>query len=75
MTQNRLSVEHFITVEQTYGSSEYINEYILLSTILCNESAFHKDGDEFTFIGDQVDVALADMHSIWINPFYTSIKN
>ena len=59
MTQNRLSVEHFITVEQTYGSSEYINEYILLSTILCNESAFHKDGDEFTFIGDQVDVALA----------------
>ena len=59
MTQNRLSVEHFITVEKTYAPDEYINEHVALSAILCNESAFHKDGDEFTFIGDQVDVALA----------------
>ncbi len=59
LTQNRLSVEHFVTYEQTYGSNEYISEYVLLSAILCNESAFHKDGNEFTFIGDQVDVALA----------------
>ena len=33
MTQNRLSVEHFVTQEQTYGSDEYINEYVLLSFI------------------------------------------
>ena len=59
MTQNRLSVEHFITQARTYNSDEYIDEHIPLSAILCNESTFHKDGDEFTFIGDQVDVALA----------------
>ena len=59
MTQNRLSVEYFVTPEQTYSSDQYINEEILLSAILCNESAFYKDADAFTFLGDQVDVALA----------------
>ena len=59
MTQNRLSVEHFVTQEQTYFSNEYINKSVFLSAILCNEAAFHKDGDEFIFLGDQVDVALA----------------
>ncbi|MDD5400611.1 MAG: HAD-IC family P-type ATPase [Sulfurimonas sp.] len=59
MTQNRLSVEHFVTPEQTYNPSEHINEYLLLGAILCNESTFHKESDEFVFIGDQVDVALA----------------
>jgi calcium-translocating P-type ATPase len=59
MTQNRLSVEYIVTAKQTYSSDEYINEHVLLGAILCNESAFHKDGDEFVFIGDQVDVAFA----------------
>lgn len=59
MTQNRLSVEYFVTANQTYSSDEYINEHVLLGAILCNESAFHKEGDEFAFIGDQVDVAFA----------------
>jgi calcium-translocating P-type ATPase len=59
MTQNRLSVEHFITPGQTYSSKKYISEHVLLSAILCNESTFHKEGGEFSFLGDQVDVALA----------------
>ena len=59
MTQNRLSVEYFVTQEQIYSSEQYINEPILLNAILCNESAFYKDADTFTFLGDQVDVALA----------------
>lgn len=59
MTQNRLSVEHFITPLQTYNPNEYINEYIVLGAILCNESTFHKEGDELVFLGDQVDIALA----------------
>jgi len=58
MTQNSLSVEHFITAKQTYNPDEYINEDIVLGAILCNEATFHKEGDELVFIGDQVDVAL-----------------
>lgn len=59
MTQNRLSVEYFVTREKTYSSKEDINEHVLLGAILCNESTFYKDADMFTFLGDQVDVALA----------------
>lgn len=59
MTQNRLSVEHFITPEKTYNPDEYIDKYLLLGAILCNESTFHKENEGFVFIGDQVDVALA----------------
>ena len=59
MTQNRLSVEHFITPSQTYTSHEHINEEILLCSILCNEASSHMENNELKFIGDQVDVALA----------------
>jgi calcium-translocating P-type ATPase len=59
MTQNRLSVEHFVTQEKTYDPNEYINEHLLLGAILCNEATYHKEDGEFVFIGDQVDVALA----------------
>ncbi|MDT8339367.1 MAG: cation-transporting P-type ATPase, partial [Sulfurimonas sp.] len=59
MTQNRLSVEHFISPDKTYSSSEAVDEYIVLSALLCNESTYHKEGDEFVFLGDQVDIALA----------------
>jgi Ca2+-transporting ATPase len=59
MTQNRLSVEHVVTPSQTFSSHEYINEEILLCSILCNESSSHIENSELKFIGDQVDVALA----------------
>lgn len=59
MTQNRLSVEYFITAEKTYTSNEYTNKYIPLCSILCNEVAIHKKGEDFTFLCDQVDIALA----------------
>jgi len=59
MTQNRLSVEHFVTPEQTYSSNESVDKYVLLGAILCNESTFLKEDDEITFLGDQVDVALS----------------
>jgi len=50
MTQNNLSVRHFI------GD---VNEHVLQAAILCNEANFYRDGEEFHFLGDQVDVALA----------------
>lgn len=59
MTQNRLSVEHFISPDKIYSSSEAVDEYIVLSALLCNESTYRKEGDEFVFLGDQVDIALA----------------
>ncbi len=58
MTQNRLSVEYFVTKERTYNSDEHIDEHVVLAAILCNESTFHKKEGESVFIGDQVDVAL-----------------
>jgi len=59
MTQNRLSVEHFITPAQTYDTNMYISQEILLCSILCNEVTFYKEDNEYIFVGDQVDVALA----------------
>lgn len=58
MTQNRLSVEHFVTKEEIYPYDKYINKEILLAAVLCNESTFSKDENGYVFIGDQVDVAL-----------------
>ncbi|MDY0132969.1 MAG: HAD-IC family P-type ATPase [Desulforegulaceae bacterium] len=59
LTQNLLSVEHFVTPKKTYTSKENIDKNVLLCSILCNESAYHKEDGEFKFLGDQVDVALA----------------
>jgi len=50
MTQNRLSVDSFV------GD---VNENVLRAAILCNEANFDLKDGEISFIGDQVDVALA----------------
>lgn len=50
MTQNRLSVDSFV------GD---VNESVLRAAILCNEASFDLKEGEISFIGDQVDVALA----------------
>ncbi|MCW9025675.1 MAG: cation-transporting P-type ATPase, partial [Thiovulaceae bacterium] len=59
MTENKLSVEHFITPDKVYDTKENIDKNILLASVLCNEAVFNKDENDFYFIGDQVDVALA----------------
>lgn len=59
MTQNSLSVECFITQSKTYSQHEYIDKYVVLGAILCNEATYTKENGEFTFLGDQVDIALA----------------
>ena len=59
MTQNSLSVEHFITPDKVFGSSEAVDEPIILSALLCNESTHRKEDGEYLFIGDQVDIALS----------------
>ncbi|MEA3330447.1 MAG: HAD-IC family P-type ATPase, partial [Campylobacterota bacterium] len=59
MTQNRLSVEYFVTQKSVYKSIEHVDRRVLQAAILCNEATFYIEGSEFSFIGDQVDVALA----------------
>ncbi|MEA2090909.1 MAG: HAD-IC family P-type ATPase [Campylobacterota bacterium] len=59
MTQNRLSVEHFVAPTRTYNADEHSSEDIFRSAVLCNEASFYIEGEKFSFIGDQVDVALA----------------
>jgi len=58
MTQNRLSVEYFITPSKICNAKEYIQREVLLCSILCNEATFYKEKNEYVFVGDQVDVAL-----------------
>ena len=59
MTQNTLSVEYFITKDDVYKSMEDVDKNILCTAILCNEATIYREGNEFSFMGDQVDVALA----------------
>ena len=59
MTQNRLSVENFITPSKIYEAKEGVDENILLCSVLCNEAVFSADENDFIFSGDQVDIALA----------------
>ncbi|NEW60003.1 HAD-IC family P-type ATPase [Sulfurovum sp. bin170] len=59
MTQNRLSVEQFITPTKIYKATEATDEYILKCAILCNESTCTVEESKYHFLGDQVDVALA----------------
>ncbi len=62
LTQNRLSVEYFISQNQIYDTNT-INEAhdeVYLASILCNEIHYEesKEGGR-DFFGDQVDIALA----------------
>lgn len=62
LTQNRLSVEYFISPTQVYDTNT-INEAhdkVYLASILCNEMHY-KESEEggVDFFGDQVDIALA----------------
>ncbi len=60
MTQNSLSVEYFITSSKTYEAKENIDKNILMASILCNEASFTIEENKYQFLGDQVDVALAN---------------
>jgi calcium-translocating P-type ATPase len=59
MTQNKLSVENFVTPQHTYGAKDEVDKNILLASVLCNEASFNKDENDFEIFGDQVDIALA----------------
>ena len=62
LTQNKLSVEYFISPTQVYDTNTMhkAHDKVYLASILCNEMHFEeaKDGG-VDFFGDQVDIALA----------------
>lgn len=62
LTQNKLSVEYFISQTQVYDTNTLneAHDKVYLASILCNEMHYEtsKDGD-VNFFGDQVDIALA----------------
>jgi magnesium-transporting ATPase (P-type) len=62
LTQNRLSVEYFISQNQVYDTNTMneAHDKVYLTSILCNEIHYEesKDGG-MDFFGDQVDIALA----------------
>jgi len=63
LTQNRLSVEYFISPSQVYDTNTMneASDRVYLASILCNEIHYEekKEGG-VDFFGDQVDVALAN---------------
>ncbi|WP_309496252.1 HAD-IC family P-type ATPase [Sulfurovum sp.] len=62
LTQNRLSVEYFISPTTVYDTNTFneAHDKVYLASILCNEIHYEQSKDgEYDFFGDQVDIALA----------------
>ncbi len=62
LTQNRLSVEYFISPHQVYDTDTMheAKDTVYLASILCNEMQYEERTDGgVDFFGDQVDIALA----------------
>ncbi len=74
MTQNQLTVEHFITPTEVYNTTDQVDEKILQCAILCNEVTLDNQNGTYSFLGDQVDVALAQ-YALNIDNTIMGLKN
>ena len=62
LTQNKLSVEYFISPSRVYDTNTLneVHDKVYLASILCNEMHYEEDKEGgVDFFGDQVDIALA----------------
>ncbi|HEY9129847.1 MAG TPA: HAD-IC family P-type ATPase [Sulfurovum sp.] len=62
LTQNRLSVEYFISPTEVYDTNTLndVHDKVYLASILCNEIRYEQSKEgKIDFSGDQVDIALA----------------
>ena len=62
LTQNKLSVEYFISPTQVYDTNTIneVHDKVYLASILCNEMHYEEaEEGGVDFFGDQVDIALA----------------
>ena len=77
LTQNRLSVEYFISPTQVYDTNTMneAHDKVYLASILCNEIHYEesKEGG-IDFFGDQVDIALARFAKNADESYITSAK-
>jgi len=77
LTQNRLSVEYFISPTQVYDTNTMneAHDKVYLASILCNEMHYEeaKEGG-IDFFGDQVDIALARFAANADESYITSAK-
>jgi len=77
LTQNRLSVEYFISPTEVYDTNTMneAHDKVYLASILCNEIHYEesKEGG-IDFFGDQVDIALARFAKNADESYITSAK-
>ena len=78
LTQNRLSVEYFISPHQVYDTNTLheAHDKVYLASILCNEMHYEtsKEGG-VDFFGDQVDIALAQFAANADESYITNSKS
>ncbi len=78
LTQNRLSVEYFISPHKVYDTNTLheAHDKVYLASILCNEMHYEtsKEGS-VDFFGDQVDIALAQFAANADESYITSSKS
>ena len=78
LTQNKLSVEYFISPHQIYDTDTIheAHDKVYLASILCNEMHYEesKEGG-VDFFGDQVDIALAQFAANADESYVTSAKS
>lgn len=74
LTQNRLKVEYFVTLENEFKNPKVLDSIILSGFVLCNEATYQKKEQEYEYLGDQVDVALAK-YAIEADEKYANLKN
>ena len=60
MTQNRLSVEYFISPNKIETSKDNIDKNVLLGAILCSEVSISADENDFTYLGGGIDESTKD---------------
>ena len=73
LTENSLSVGAFITPKEVYESGQPVSQEILACAVRCNEADIKKDGSDISFLGDQVDIALA-RYALNINAEIISLR-
>ena len=78
LTQNRLSVEYFISPNQVYDTNTLndVHDKVYLASILCNEIRYEqsKEGG-VDFSGDEVDIALAQFAANADDSYITSARS
>lgn len=74
LTQNRLKVECFISLEKEFKNPKELDPIILSGFVLSNESSYQKKKNGYVYLGDQVDIALAK-YAIAVDEKYANLKN